>query len=159
MPHLFSALERPLPQVLEDDLRELLTWDNNCFLTWSSVSSEADPDGSRWFSVRLSSDGVRFRFQLEFWIPEWMGERGVAAILPASVSVTDCRDGVAATVELALYRRSELVASVPRVARTCARLINELWGRTEADGLLLLAIDYQHERLDTPFPQLPTYES
>lgn len=157
MPHLFSALERPLPEVLEDDLRELLTWDNNCFLTWSSVCSETDPDGSRWFSVKLSSDGRRFSFRLEFWIPEWMGERGVAAILPASVPVAGCRDGISAGVDLEPRRRSELVSSVPKMARTCARLINELWGPTQADGILLLVIDYQHERLDTPFPQLPTY--
>jgi hypothetical protein len=157
MPHLFSALERPLPEVLEDDLQELLVWDNNCFLTWSSVSSEGDPDGSRWFTVRLNSDGSRFGFSLEFWIPAWMSERGVAAILPASVAVAGCREGISATVELGLRRRSELVTSVPRLSRTCARLLNELWGPTQADGILLLVLDYQPELLDTPFSQLPTY--
>lgn len=156
MQHLFSSLERPLPDVLEDDLRELLNWDNNCFLTWSSVVSENDPDGSRWFSVKLNSDGHQFRLSLEFWIPGWMGERAVAAILPASVEVSDCRDGISATVDLAPRKRSELADGIPRVARTCARLINELWGPTQADGILLLAIEYQHERLDTPFPELPS---
>lgn len=156
MQHLFSSFERPLPDVLEDDLRELLNWDNNCFLTWSSVASENDPDGSRWFSVKLNSDGRQFRLSLEFWIPGWMGERAVAAILPASVEVSDCRDGISATVDLEPRSHSELAASVPRVARTCARLINELWGPTEADGILLLTIEYQHERLDTPFPELPS---
>lgn len=157
MAHLFSSFERPLPQVLEDDLRELLTWDNNCFLSWSSVSSESDPDGSRWFTVKLSSDGSRFGFRLEFWIPEWMDERGVAAILPASLTAAECRQGNFAAVDLGMRRRSELLASVPRVARTCARMINELWGLTLADGILLLAIDYQRDRLETPFPQLATY--
>ena len=157
MQHLFSSLERPLPQVLEDDLRELLTWDNNCFLTWCSVSSENDPDGSRWFTVKLTSDGFRFGFSLEFWIPEWMSERGVSAILPASVSVAECRTGISAAVDLGLRRRSELLESVARLASTCARLINELWGPTLADGILLLAIDYQRDRLETPFPQLPAY--
>lgn len=154
MQHLFSSFERPLPDVLEDDLQELLNWDNNCFLTWSSVVSENDPDGSRWFSVKLNSDGRQFCLSLEFWIPGWMGERAVAAILPASVEVSDCRDGISATVNLAPRQRSELATSIPRVARTCARLINELWGPTQADGILLLTIEYQHERLDTPFPEL-----
>jgi len=157
MPHLFSSLERPLPEVLEDDLRELLTWDNNCFLTWSSVSSESDPEGSRWFTVKLSSDGSRFGFRLEFWIPDWMEERGVAAVLPASLAVAECRQGNFAAVDLGRKRRSELLASVPRVARTCARLINELWGPTLADGILLLAIDYQRDLLETPFPELPGF--
>lgn len=159
MPHLFSSFERPLPDVLEDDLRELLAWDNNCFLTWSSLRSDDDSDVSRWFTVKLNSDGVRFGFSLEFWIPEWMGERGVGAILPASLTVNGCRTGHSATVELGLRRRSELAASVPRLARTCARLINELWGPTLPDGVLLLAIEHQDALLDRPFSQLPSYEA
>ncbi|HWO88316.1 MAG TPA: hypothetical protein VNL98_04110 [Gemmatimonadales bacterium] len=148
---------RPLPETLLDDLRELLTWDNNCLLTWSGMGTETDPEGARWFTVKLSSDGERFALRLEFWIPEWMSERGVAAILPAHLQVEACRPGEWAAVDLGLRTWSELEASLPRVARTCARLINELWGPTEGEDVLLLTIDYQDEQLPLPFSELPGF--
>jgi len=157
MQHLFTDLERPLPDSLAENLAELLQWDNNCFLTWVSVPCEADPDGSRWFTVRLSSDGKGFGFQLEFWIPNWMSERGIAAVLPARLGVQSCEAGVRAAVELRKGRWSELKLSVPQVARTCARLINELWGPTESADLLLVAMEFQDERLPTKFSELPVY--
>jgi len=147
-----------LPEMLQADLDDLLDWDNNCFLTWTRVPGEADPDASRWFTALLSSDGERFSLRLEFWIPRWMSERGVAAILPAHLSVTAAVPGERAVVEIASGRWSELKAALPRVARTCARLINELWGRTESDQVLLLTVEYQHERLPVPFSKLPAYD-
>jgi hypothetical protein len=151
MSHLFSSLERPLPDALQDDLESLFTWDNNSYLTWTSLSTESGPEGARWFTVKLTGDGRRFGFRLEFWIPGWMGERALAAILPASVPVAGCRTGVAGVVDLGKHGAAELRASVPRVARTCARLINELWGPTQTDGILLSVVDYQQERLETSF--------
>jgi hypothetical protein len=157
MQKLFADTDVPLPATLQDDLEELLTWDNNCFLSWVSVSTEQDPDGTRWFRVKLSSDGSCVWLRLEFWIPEWMTERGAAAILPAHLSLDGCRPGVEAAVDLPPLRWSELRGTLPRVARTCARLINELWGRTDTEDVLLLTIDYQEHRLETPFSSLPGY--
>ena len=151
MPHLFSQIERPLPDVLAEDLRELLTWDNNCYLTWSRIDTDGDPAGGRWFTVRFSSDGRLYQFRLEFWIPRWMDERGVAAIVPASRSVAACEEGRWAAVELDWQARSQASASVPRVARTCARLINELWGPTQTAELLLTAMEYQNRLQERPF--------
>jgi hypothetical protein len=149
--HLFSSLDRPLPEALQDDLEALCAWDNNCYLTWVSVGSDADPDGSRWFTVKLTGDGRSFELRLEFWIPAWMGDRGLAAILPASVPVSGCRTGVSAAVDLGPRSRAELRTGLPRVARTCARLMNELWGPTRTDDVLLLTMEYQEERLPEPF--------
>lgn len=147
----------PLPETLQDDLEELLTWDNNCYLSWVSVSNENDPDGSRWFTVKFNGDGRAWALRLEFWIPEWMNARGAAAILPAHLSLADCTPGVEASACMELSRWSDVKASLPRVARTCARLINELWGRTESEDVLLLTIDYQDERFPVPFSKLPGY--
>ena len=158
--HLFSSLDRPLPDALQEDLESLCGWDNNSYLTWVSIGSEAEPplraslaapDASRWFTVKLNGDGQRYGLRLEFWIPAWMTERGVAAILPASLPVAGCRTGVSATVDLGLRTATELQAGLPRAARTCARLINELWGPTQTEGLLLLTMEYQEERLPEPF--------
>ena len=41
----------------------------------------------------FSSDGCSFGLRLEFWIPEWMTERAVAAVLPAHLALADCRPG------------------------------------------------------------------
>ena len=152
---LFSELERPLPQALLDDLTELLTWDNNAFLTW--VRTDDDIGGNRWFTVSLSSDGRQFGLRLEFWIPEWMTARGVTAILPAHLQLAECRLGTQATVDLGMRPWADVKASLPRVARTAARLMNELWGLTETDAVLLLAMEYQDELLETPFTQIPGY--
>jgi hypothetical protein len=149
---------RSLPETLLSDLQELLTWENNCLLTWVSIRSEADPTGLRWFTVKYSSDGREFGLRLEFWVPEWMNARAVAAILPAHLAVADCDPGKQAAVDLGMGAWSALQASLPRVARTCARLINELWGRTEAEQVLLLTIEQQEEQLETPFTELPTYD-
>jgi hypothetical protein len=157
MQSLFAALERPLPETLLDDLQELVTWDNNAYLTWVGLSTEEDPDGSRWFSAKFSSDGETFGLRLEFWIPEWMTERALAAILPAHLGVDGFTRGVEGAVEVSRGRWPEVRAGLPRVARTCARLINELWGRTDSDGVLLLTIDYQEERLEIPFTELPGF--
>jgi hypothetical protein len=157
MPSQSGGNSKPLPDTLLEDLRELLTWDSNCFLTWMSVQPDPATEDSRWFIVRLSSDGHRFGLLLEFWIPAWMNERGVQAILPAHLTVTDCRDGVKVSVDLGLHRWSELKAMLPKVARTSARLINELWGRTDAEGVLLLAMEQDENPLNLSFSQLPSY--
>jgi hypothetical protein len=151
----FDYAERALPALLQSDLEELLTWDNNCELTWTSILSESEE--SHWFRVALSSSGRDFGLALEFWIPEWMNARGVAAILPAHLAVGECVPGRHARVDLGMGRWSALQAGLPKVARTCARLINELWGATDSDDLLLLSMNYQDEQLETPFTELPTY--
>jgi hypothetical protein len=151
MPNLFSRGARPLPETLLEDLRELLTWDNNCLLTWGHVGGETDPDGSRWFSVLFSSNGSSFGLRLEFWVPDWMTERGVGAILPAHLSVADLYPGKRAVVDLGMRSRADLEASLPKVARTCARLMNELWGPTASDDVLLMTMEYQPEVRDEPF--------
>jgi hypothetical protein len=151
MQHLFSPQERPLPEALQQDLEALLSRDNNSYLTWVD-----DPDvGSglaRWFAVEFSGEGGRYSLRLEFWIPAWMDERGVSAILPASRSVAACTAGVRAAVELDAGPFAELVRSLPRWSNTCARLINELWGVSQAEAVQLLALDYQAAVLPTPFP-------
>jgi hypothetical protein len=157
MPNLFSGVGLSLPETLLDDLEELLTWDNNCYLTWVSVSDDTDPEGARWFTVQFSSDGRDFGLRLDFWIPEWMNARGVAAVLPAHMEVAECEPGSRAVVDLGMRRWSELKASLPKVARTSARLINELWGPTESDEVLLLTIEYQDEQHPVAFPSLPGY--
>lgn len=151
MQHLFSPLERPLPEVLRQDLEALLSRDNNSFLTWVD-DPEAMPDNARWFTVKLTGDGERYALRLEFWIPSWMDERGVSAILPASRSVSECRRGVQAAVDLGSFRFAELARSLPRWSQTCARLINELWGVSGAEDVHLHAIDYQEELLPISFP-------
>ena len=157
MQNLFSGIADSLPQMLQSDLEELLTWDNNCYLTWMRVDSDAAGDAARPFTVKLSSDGRKFGLRAEFWIPEWMTERGVAAILPASLQVADCDPGQRAAVDFGMRKWSEVEASLPKVSRTCARLANELWGRTDVDDVLLMTIDYQDEQLETPFTDLPGY--
>jgi len=152
MPNLFSRASRPLPDTLLDDLTELLTWDNNCLLTWGHLGDDNEPDGTRWFSVLYSSDGRSYGLRLEFWIPEWMNERAVAAVLPASLSAGETVPGKRAAVDLGMRPRAEVAASLPKVARTCARLMNELWGLTASDDVLLVAMEYQEELLDAPFP-------
>lgn len=152
MPNLFSRGAKALPEVLLEDLRELLTWDNNCLLTWSNAGDDGDADGSRWFSVLFSSDGRQFGLRLEFWIPAWMDERGVAAVLPASLSNSEVVDGKRAAVDLGMKPRNEVEAGLPKAARTCARMMNELWGPTVSDDVLLLTMEYQPDLLDPPFP-------
>ena len=82
--------------------------------------------------LRLSRQEDAVSLRAEFWIPEWMNARGVAAILPAHLVVADCEPGRYAVVELGTHPESEWEKQLPRLARTCARLLNELWGRTEA---------------------------
>jgi hypothetical protein len=60
-------------------------------------------------------------------------------------------------VDLGMRKWSEVEASLPSVARTSARLMNELWGRTDVDDVLLMSIDYQDEQLEVPFTDMPTY--
>ena len=127
--HLFSSLDRPLPEALQEDLESLCGRDNNSYLTWVSVGSDAEPDGSRWFTVKLNGEGRSYGLRLEFWIPGWMNERGVAAILPASQPVAGCRTGVSAAVDLGMRTAAELQAALPRAARLIAiqptrRIIN-----------------------------------
>jgi hypothetical protein len=151
MPNLFTRGSRPLPDTLFEDLQELLTWDNNCLLTWGHVGGEAEPDGSRWFSVLFSRSARGFNLRLEFWVPEWMAERGLEAILPAHLKVTDIVTGKRAAVDLGSRSREEWEASLPKVARTCARLLNELWGVTASDDVLLMGMEYQQELAAEPF--------
>ncbi len=159
MQKLFSTAGGSLPETLLEDLEELLTWDNNCYLTWVRMEGGASSDESRWFTVKLSGDGHQFGLRLEFWIPGWMTARGVEAVLPASLAVSECVSGQRAGVDLGMRKWSEVKASLPRVARTCARLINELWGRTGSEELLLMTVDYQEGLLEAPFTELPTYGS
>src|SRR5688500_1470249 len=115
MQHLFSEHERPLPQLLQSDLEELLTWENNCYLTWVQLDDE-EPGSWRKFNVRLWSDGRRFGMALDFGVPEWMDSRGVEAILPAHLSVTSMERGRRAVVELGMKPWRELEESLPKVA-------------------------------------------
>lgn len=157
MQNLFSSLDRPLPALLKEDLEELLTWENNCYLTWVQLDDD-DPESWRKFNVRLWSDGRRFCLTLDFGVPEWMDARGVEAILPAHLSVTEMEPGRRAVVDLGLKSWLELKASVPRVARTCARLMNELWGPTIGENFMLVGIDYLEPQLPTPFGEIPGHE-
>lgn len=148
---------KPLPEVLLGDLRELLTWDNNCFLTWVQAPSDVEGEPQRWFTVRLGSDGQKFGLRLEFWIPAWMSQRGVAAILPAHLEPSTFEPGRLAAVDLGLQPWPELERSLPKVSRTCARLMNELWGPATAREVLLLTLEYQDEQLEAPFTAIPGY--
>ncbi len=148
---------RPLPEVLLEDLRELLSWDNNCYLTWVRLSGDAEAESQHWFTVKFGSDGRRFGLRLEFCIPDWMDQRGVEAILPAHLPVTAIERGRWAAVDLGRTSWSGATGSLPKVARTCARLMNELWGSTTALNVLLLTLEYQDERLETPFTEMPGY--
>lgn len=154
MQNLLSPLEQPLPDTLRKDLEALARRDNNSYLQWVQ-HPEADSGVTPWFEVRLTGeeDG-HYALRLTFWIPGWMDERGVSAILPASRSLADCRRGEWAAVELGSRRFPELSASLPRVARTCARLINELWGPTGSDGIQLEEMAYQEDLAPQPFPEL-----
>lgn len=156
MPNLFSSLERPLPDVLREDLEELLTWENNCYLTWVQLDDE-EPGSWRRLTVRLWSDGRRFCLTLDLGIPAWMDARAVEAILPAHLSVTSMEKG-RALVDLGLKPWSELKSGLPRAARTCARLMNELWGPTTAENVMLVGIDYLDAQLPTPFAQVPGHD-
>jgi hypothetical protein len=150
MPNLFQRGARPLPDTLCEDLEELLTWDKNCLLTWGHVGNEGDAGDARWFSVFFTASGTAFGLRLEFWIPAWMTERGVAAILPAHLQVTEVVGGKRAVVDLGMRPRAEVEASLSRVARTCARLMNELWGPTSSEDVLLLTMEYQADLPDEP---------
>jgi hypothetical protein len=156
MRSLFTGLDRPLPETLRDDLEDLLTWDNNAVLTWVRLD-EGEQGDWRKFTVRLRSDGHAFGLMLDFGIPDWMNERGVSAILPAHLAVWECERGKRASVDLGLRRWSELRTSLPRAARTCARLMNELWGVTGTQDVLLTGIDYDEVVLPTPYPELRNY--
>lgn len=155
--HASASELKPLPEVLLGDLRELLTWDNNCFLTWVQSPRDAEGEPQRWFTVRLGSDGRRFGLQLEFWTPGWMSRRGVEAILPAHLEVPDHETGKPAMVALGLQSWADLERSLPRVSHTCARLMNELWGVTTSQDVLLLTLEYQAEQLEAPFTEIPGY--
>ena len=148
---------QPLPEVLLADLRELVTWDNNCFLTWVQAPGDAESEPQRWFTVRLGSDGHQFGLRLEVWIPGWMPQRGVEAILPAHLEPAEFIPGKLAAVDLGLQPWPELQRSLPRTARTCARLMNELWEPTTAREVLLLTLEYQDEQLEAPFTEIPGY--
>ena len=151
MQHLFTPLERPLPEALQEDLEALLSRDNNSYVTWID-NPDVAPEVARWFTVKLTGDAARYNLTLEFWIPLWMDERGVAAILPASQSVLECRQGVRAAVDLGSFAFAELASRLPRWSRTCARLINELWGVSSTEDVHLHAIDYQDGLQPVPFP-------
>ena len=153
MQNLFSGIERPLPEILLLDLKELLTWDNNCHLTWVRLDDD-DPETWKRFSVRLWSDGRRFALNLAFGIPSWMNSRGVEAILPAHLEVSEWETG-RAVVCLGLQKWSELKSGLPRSARTCARLMNELWGPTSGQDVMLVGIDYLEPLLPIPFTEIP----
>jgi hypothetical protein len=155
MQNLFGSSDQTLPEVLQDDLEELLTWDNNAYLTWMSVNSEAE--NACWFTVKLSSNGRDFGLRLEFWIPEWMTARGAAAVLPANWSLSECKNGERAVVDLGMGKWSAMVAALPRISRTCARLMNELWGETDVDDVMLMTIDYQDDQLEVPFTEIAGY--
>jgi hypothetical protein len=156
MRSLFSGLERPLPETLQDDLEDLLTWDNNAVLTWVSLDEEED-GAWRKFSVKMYCDGRLFGLALDFGIPEWMNARGVGAIVPASLRVGEVESGKRASIDLGPRKWSELRVGLPRVSRTCARLMNELWGPTHTEDVLLTGIDYAEELLPTPYPELRSY--
>lgn len=157
MQNLFAGLDRPLPAILQEDLEELLTWENNCYLTWVQLDDD-DPGTWRKFNVRLWSDGHRFALTLDFGVPEWMDARGVEAILPAHLPVSEMERGRRAVVELGLKPWPELRSGLPKVARMCARLMNELWGPTKGEDVMLVGIDYLEPQSPTPFPDVPGYD-
>lgn len=158
MQHLFSGMERSLPQLLQADLEELATWDNNCYLTWVQLDDE-EAGSWRKFTVRLWSDGRQFGLALDFGVPEWMDLRAAEAILPAHLSVTSMDRGRRAVVETGLKQWPRLKESLPKTARTCARLINELWGPTEGDDVMLVGIDYLETVLPVSFAEIPGHSA
>jgi len=151
MQHLFTSLDRPLPDALREDLEALIARDNNSFLRWVD-DPQVEPASARWFVVKFTGESGRYALRLELWLPAWMDERSLSAILPASRTVTECRRGERAAVELGTFRFAELERALPRWSRTCARLINELWGVSTSDGVHLQELGYQDELLREPFP-------
>ena len=121
--------DQPLPELLRGDLAALLSSEGDGSVTWTRRDEEP---AERSFTLRAFRSEESVSLRAEFWIPEWMNARGVAAILPAHLVVADCEPGRYAVVELGTLPESEWAEQLPRLARTCARLLNELWGRTEA---------------------------
>lgn len=144
----------PLPQLLLGDLEELASWDNNAYLTWERNEPLEQFQGIPWFRVFFSGDGTQFGLRLEFAIPIWMNARGVSAILPARLELTACTPGELAVVDYGLHPPGALLAALPGVARTCARLLNELWGPTDVTDIFLPTMEYQAVLHPTPFPSL-----
>jgi len=157
----FPGAGDTLPDVLQQDVRELVDWDNNAQLTWTPMDAPTgdpvDATEERWFRVRFSSTGRSFGLRLEFTLPAAAAERYLRAVLPAHLDVTECVPGRRAAVELGYRKLSELRAMLPRTARTCARLLAEFWGVTDPEEVLLHGPEYQDVLLDTSFPHLPAY--
>ncbi len=123
--------DRPLPELLTVDIGALLSEAGDGSVSWTPLDAQ-DEATERRFTLRKVASEERIALALEFRIPAWMTERGVLAILPAHLVPTECRDGHSATVELGARAESEWRAELTRLCRTCARLMNELWGRTDA---------------------------
>src|SRR6266508_4035404 len=94
-----DPLSSDLPARLGEDLGELFAAEGEPVLAWEDARDPAPQP--RWFKARLQRQGSRYRLSFEFWIPPWMDERGVRAILPARLSVDDCAPGLRATTHVA----------------------------------------------------------
>ncbi len=135
---LFDSPEDELPERLEEDLAELLDEEPDALLSWEDIRDESDRP--RWFQVLLyRRDGVA-GLRFSFWIPAWMKQAGVAAMLPARLRVDDCEPGAQATTHLAASSLQEVRSRLPQAAHLVARLMNDLWGPTEAEDVWLREI-------------------
>ena len=135
------AAEPSLPDRLAEDLAELFASERASFLTWQDRRDESERP--RWFRARVSptgADGAPWQLAFHFWVPAWMRERGVRAILPARLQVDACEPGAWALTHIAAGSFADLQQALPPAARTAARLIQELWGATGPDEVWLREI-------------------
>lgn len=123
--------DQPLPNRLREDIAVLLAAEGGGVRTWVRAET-GEASGERYFTLRKTCNAGRAALRLEFWIPDWMSARGAAAILPAHLAVEECLPGERAVVPLGERPEAEWQPEAPRLGRTCARLMNELWGRTDA---------------------------
>ena len=135
MRNLFDNGAGSLPDKLGGDLEALLTCERAASLTWHDLRD--DRSEPRWFQVLYGPNGQELTLTFRFWIPDWMGEHAVAAILPARLEVDAVEAGRWARLSFARGTRSQLATRIPATARCAARLMNELWGRTEAEDVWL----------------------
>jgi len=127
-----------LPERLGEDLSELFASECESRLTWQDARDEGEHP--RWFQVLLGRAGRSWRLSFTFWVPPWMHERGVRAILPARLEVAACEPGVRATAHVGAGSFADLQQRLPQAARVAGRLVQELWGATGPDDVWLREI-------------------
>lgn len=146
------AAEPSLPERLAEDLAELFASERAAFLTWQDRRDESERP--RWFRALAGPEDATgaapWRLRFQCWIPGWMQERGVRAILPARLQVDDCQPGAWASTTVATGSFAELQRGLAPAARVAARLIQELWGATAADEVWLRELADQEPTSATP---------